>query len=250
MWLDINKLSLNIDKTNYVIFKSPQHSLSDTTNIKIGNLSVKNTCYVRFLGILLDENLSWKYHLAELSKKLARTCGMFFKVRYFFPLDVLICLYNSLFSPFLQYRILVWGVTHETYINPVFLLQKRIIRAMSFKHFTSHSTPIFHELRILKLHDLLHLKLMSFVYESVHKISPICFHNFFRFLESVHQFGTRQSGKDDIFIPQKNTSQYGLRSIRYYGAKYWNKIPVTIRRSPSVKVFRQKLKISLFELNY
>ena len=67
IWLDINTLSLNIDKTKYVIFKSPQHSLSDTTNIKIDNLSVKNTCYVTFLGVLLDENLSWKYHLTELS---------------------------------------------------------------------------------------------------------------------------------------------------------------------------------------
>ena len=52
-------------------------------------------------------------------------------------------LYNSLFSTFLQYGILVWGLKHETYINPVFLFQKRIVRAMSFQHFTSHSAPIF-----------------------------------------------------------------------------------------------------------
>ena len=132
MWLDINKLSLNIDKTNFIIFKSPQHSSSEIINIKIGNLPVKETCYVKFLGVLLYENLSWKYHLTELSKKLARTCGMFFKVRHFLPVDVLICLYNSLFSPFLQYGILVWGLTYETYINPVFLLQKRVIGQFLF----------------------------------------------------------------------------------------------------------------------
>ena len=91
----------------------------------MGNQPIKKTCYVKFLGILLDENLTWKYHLTELSKKLARTCGMFFKVRHYFPIDVLIHLYNSLFSPFLQYGILVWGVTYETYTNPVFLLQKK-----------------------------------------------------------------------------------------------------------------------------
>ena len=135
IWLDVNKLSLNIDKTNYIIFKSPQHSSSETVSIKIGSLPVKRTSYVKFLGILLDENLSWKYHLTELSKKLARTCGMFFKVRHFLPINVLICLYNSLFSPFLQYGILVWGLTHESYINPVFLLQKRVVRAISFEHF-------------------------------------------------------------------------------------------------------------------
>ena len=58
MWLDVNKLSLNIDKTNFVIFKSPQHFSPETTTIRFGNLPVKQTCYVKFLGVLLDENLS------------------------------------------------------------------------------------------------------------------------------------------------------------------------------------------------
>ena len=127
----------------------------------------------------------------ELSKKLARICGVFFKVRPFLPLNVLICLYNSLFSSFLQYGILVWGLTHETHINPVFLLQKRVVRAISFEHFTSSSTPIFFNLKILKLHDLFKLKLLSFVYDCVNKTSPSCFHSLFPLAGSVHQYGTR-----------------------------------------------------------
>ena len=150
IWLDVNKLSLNIDKTNYIIFTSPQHSSSESVRNKIGSQPVKHTCSVKFLGVLLDENLSRKYHLTELSKKLARTCGMFFKVRHFLPINVLICLYNSLFSPFLQYGILVWGLTYETCINPVFLLQKRVVRAISFAHFTAPSSPIFSDLKIFK----------------------------------------------------------------------------------------------------
>ena len=124
---------------------------------------------MKFLGVLLDENLSWKYHLTELSKKLARTCGMFFKVRHFLPINILVCLYNSLFSPFLQYGILVWGRTYETHINPAFLLQKRALRANAFEHFTSPSTHLFSDLKILKLCDLFKLKLLSFVYDCVNK---------------------------------------------------------------------------------
>ena len=71
IWLDVNKLSLNIDKTNHIIFKSPQHSSSETVSIRIGSLPVKRTSYIEFLDILLDETLSWKYHLTELSKELA-----------------------------------------------------------------------------------------------------------------------------------------------------------------------------------
>ena len=250
LWLDVNKLSLNIDKTNFIIFKSPHHPSSDTVSIKIGNCPIKQTRYVKFLGVLLDENLSWKYHLTELSKKLAPTCGMFFKVRHFLPINVLICLYNSLFSPFLQYGILVWGLTYETYIKPVFLLQKRVIRAISFQNYAAPSSPIFSDLKILKLHDLFQLKLLSFVYECVNKISPTNFHTFFDTLASVHQYGTRQATKNDIFLIQKNTLQYGLRSVRYCGAKCWNDIPVDIKRSPSVKSFRLKLKAFLFEKSY
>ena len=71
MWLDVNKLSLNIDKTNFIIFQSPQYSITEAVSIKIGSLPIRKTSYVKFLGVLLDENLSWKYHLTELSKKLA-----------------------------------------------------------------------------------------------------------------------------------------------------------------------------------
>ena len=184
--------------------------------------------------------------MTELSKKLARTCGMFFRERHFLPIHVLICLYNSLFSPFLQYGILVWGLTYETYINPVFLLQKRVIRAISFQNYAAPSSPIFSDLKILKLHDLFQLKLLSFVYECVNKITPANFHTFFDSLASVHQYSTRQATKGDIFLIQKNTLQYGLRSVRHCGAKCWNEIPVDIKRSPSVKSFRLKLKAFLF----
>ena len=118
---------------------------------------------LNLLVFFLDEKLSWKYHLTELYKTLARTCGVFFKMRYLLPSSILICLYNSILSPFLQYGILVWGLTYETYIKPVFLLQKRVLRAISFRHYTSASTPIFADLKVSKLHDLSQSKLLCFV---------------------------------------------------------------------------------------
>ena len=71
-WLDANKLALNVEKTNFVIFHSPQKPLYENIIIKFGKQHVTKAKDVKFLG-LLDENLSWKHHLSELSKKLART---------------------------------------------------------------------------------------------------------------------------------------------------------------------------------
>ena len=127
-WLDANKLSLNIDKTNYMIFHSSSVKVPSDSDIKIGKKLIKIVKFVEFLGLLLDEHLSWRYHLSGPSIKLARTCGMFFKIRNLLPLDVLICLYNALFLSFLQYGLVVWGQTYASYTDPIFNLQKKAVR--------------------------------------------------------------------------------------------------------------------------
>ena len=81
-WSDFNKLSINIEKPMSMLFKSSQHSASETLSTPIENFPAKQAGYVKFLGVLLDENLLWKYPIKELSKKPA--------------ISTLICLYNSL----------------------------------------------------------------------------------------------------------------------------------------------------------
>ena len=60
-WSDVNKLSINIEKTMSMLFKSSQHSASETFSTPIENFPAKQAGYVKFLGVLLDENLLWKY---------------------------------------------------------------------------------------------------------------------------------------------------------------------------------------------
>ena len=137
---------------------------------------------------------------------------------------------------------MVWGFAYDVHIQPIFLLQKRIIRAIAFQSFSSPSSPIFSNLKILKLQDLFQLKLLSFVYECINKISPVCFYNFFESIKSIHHHDTRKASKNDIFLTRKNTLQYGIRSVRFTGAESWNSIPTTIKESASLVCFRYKLK--------
>ena len=80
-WWDKNHLSLNIDKTNFVIFHPPHVKIPEPVIVKFGRK--------KFLGILLDANLSWKHHIDELSKKLSGTLGLFYKIRHYVPLEIL-----------------------------------------------------------------------------------------------------------------------------------------------------------------
>ena len=85
-WHDANRLSLNIAKTNFVVFHSRQIKLVGPVVIRFGKKKIKRGRCVKFLGIMLHGNLSWKYHIAELSKTLTRTIRIFYKIRTLFLL--------------------------------------------------------------------------------------------------------------------------------------------------------------------
>ena len=124
-WFAADKLALNIDKTIYIIFHSPSRKLTEPFVLKFGRKKIFRTDHVKFLGILLDETLGWKPHLLELSRKLARSVGIFYKSRHYIPLDTLKSVYYAVFYPFLTYNITVWGTASETYPKLVQITQKK-----------------------------------------------------------------------------------------------------------------------------
>ena len=109
----------------------------------------------------MDENLSWKYHITELTKKLSRTSAIFFKIRYLMHHDTLMCLYNSLFSSFLNYGITSWVPSYETHQKHLFLLQRKVLKCISFQCYCSPSLPIFHSLKVLTLKDIIHFNILN-----------------------------------------------------------------------------------------
>ena len=103
----------------------------------------------------LDSTLSWKNHLTELSKKLARTTGIFYKIRYYAPRDTLTFLYRAVYAPFVSYGVSVWGLSHPSLPDPVSILQKKVLRIIVFSEKTAPSALIFDSLCILKLNDII-----------------------------------------------------------------------------------------------
>ena len=87
------------------------------------------------------------------------------------------------------------------------------------------------------------------MYKSVNMISPLIFHTYFETLSAVHQYDTRQASKGYMFMSRKNTLQFGLKSVRYASAKSWNSISDVIKQSPSVSIFRLKLKSYILSKN-
>ena len=102
-WLILNKLALNVEKSNFVLFytKPPSRNLK----IKIGNRRLNKEDCVKFLGVLVDSTLSWKPHIIELTKNYQKRLEFFCKLRYYIPIKISVILYNALIYPLLLYGI-------------------------------------------------------------------------------------------------------------------------------------------------
>ena len=197
---------------------------------------------MRYLGILIDATLIWKHHITELSKKLARTTGIFFKIRHFVTPHTLKLLCYSWFCSFTSYGISVWGFTHPTTLVPLFRVQKKIIRAISFSDKYASSSPLFQKLEILKLNDLHTLNPLCFVFQcnQVTSIGP--FQNYFIPLTSVYNYNTRKVSKGDMYVYGINTTLYGKRTAKYTGAILWNNLNINVSFSLSLNIFKKRLK--------
>ena len=128
------------------------------------------------------------------------------------------------FYYFISNGIVVWGLTHPAILDCLFRLQKKVVRAISFKDRYAHTAPLFYKLKLLRLFDIHTLKLLSSVYEYQNNQPIQPFDDFVIPLHSVHNYNTRQASKGDIYVPGMNTTQHGKRSAKYTGSILWNSL--------------------------
>ena len=143
-WMELNKLSLNTDKTNFVLFHSGQNLfVKGNQSIKFINKKLKPVDYVKYLGMYLDKHLSWDMHINQLSVKLNRVNGILSKLRHNAPLDVCLQIYYALFYSHLSYGCGIWGLTTKSNIDIINNVQKRCIRIITFSDFQAHKSTFY-----------------------------------------------------------------------------------------------------------
>ena len=124
LWLHANKLSLNIDKTNFIIFHPRQKVINCQVRLHIASKQLKQVKSIRYLGVHIDSYLTWKYHLQHITKKIKRSVGILAKMRHYVPISKLLQLYYTLIYPYLTYAVTTWGNTLLLPSN-LLLLSKR-----------------------------------------------------------------------------------------------------------------------------
>ena len=115
-WLKVNKLSLNVGKTKYMLFSKP-YKILPNLDIQISNSTLELVTNFTFLGLTIDHNLTWKSHMNNISNKISKICGIIAKLKNILPSQILLHIYNALILPNINYCILIWGFMNTSRIS-------------------------------------------------------------------------------------------------------------------------------------
>ena len=196
-------------------------------------------------------------HCPTYQKKLSRSIGILYKLRPFVNFKIMKNVYHALFYSHLVYGIEVWGSACDSHIGTIQVLQKRVVRLMSYDDQfplipvpLPASSPLFVKLGLLKLNDII-LQVSMFIHKCLYLRTSDNFNEWFILNHSKHNYLTRYNynnpsnkvATNSLFIPLVRTTNYGLKKLKVKGPKIWNSLPIVIRTTKSPYCFKKLLKL-------
>lgn len=230
-WFLKSKLTINTDKTKCVIFHSRRKVIDNSSfSVYINDKPIENVTSFKYLGVVFDSHLHWKEQIQKVCKKLAFSCFTLTKARSFFPCSMLRSLYFTLFQCHIIYCTEAWGLTYETYFTPLYRLQRRALRIISFSAFNRPVNTIFKEFRVLSFSTIREYKISLLVNTIINHNFPVPLARF-----SIPVRSTRQASNANFNLPMCH-NVYGERLIEFYGAKVWNDVPIQVKTARNFKL--------------
>ena len=184
-------ISLNANKTELIISRPKNKSITKQLNFRISGQKINEVKKTKYLGIYLDEHLTWNFQLSQIKTKLSRSCGLLAKLRYHVKTKLLRTVYFAIFESVLRY-------------DP--------------------ANPLFKTLKIMKLKDILLCNNCIFAHNQIKENLPENFQAFFPTAANQHNYNTRGNANKTIIKTTVNWTTYGLNSIKDRAASDWNQI--------------------------
>ena len=260
---------VNVSKTKYIVFRpkgvkihvdlkdggvvfnsNDLNSPEDQNKIfKLGriynNNPDKQERTYKFLGVYLDEYLSFDSHCTHICNKLAKSNFIISRVKNSLPLSSLKTLYFALVHPHLLYALPIYSCTSQKNIQKIFRMQKKSNRLIMKSKYNTPPYPLFSNLNILPLEHLITLTSSILIHSSYHKYSPESLHNMWLTNE---QRGTNHDLRDgnQLYTPFARTEQ--VKRLTYFSlSRIWNNLP-DCKQSPNPTTFKIALKWHLHNL--
>ena len=239
-WFSVNKLSLNIQKTHYIVFGN--ETIDGKVSILINNKIIDRVYESKFLRVYIDSRINWKYHIDKTRCKLSKSLSILYKASTVLDSHNLYIIYCSIMMPYFSYCSEMWGGTYDSNIKALILLQKRAIHVVCKCSKYDHTNILFSKLSTLKLKDIIKYKTGIVMYKAYHNFLPDNVQKLIKTRKS--HYNTRNSYNSNFLKCCVRTNLRQM-SISYRGINVWNKLDPEVKCATSVRDFKNKFKTQL-----
>ena len=203
-------LSLNLTKTKIIVFKPRQRKFHHIA-LRINGECIEQVKETVFLGVQLDEELSWKSHISHIAGKISKSIGIISKASFYLLQKSLFTLYYSIVYPYIEYCNVVWASTYQNNLRRINLLQKHAIRILNKCKFDAHTDPLFKKCSILKVHDIFLQQMGKFIFSLRNGFLPEKFLDIIQQNNEIHSYNTRNSTAIRTPLCRTNIRQFATR---------------------------------------
>lgn len=245
-WSDAYGLKVNPLKTQVMIIGSKRMvdkvDWSTVPNVELGGVIIPYSKSVKNLGLTLDQCLTWNLQLEAISRKLFASAGSMRRLRNFLPTATKVELAQSLLLPVLDYADACYLDLTEDQLNKLERLQNFCIRFIFGLRKYDHVSEFRNKLKWLPIRLRRNTHILSLLYTILFSPSAPCYlRERFEFLHSCNSLSLRSSENLILQIPVHRSTFYD-RSFSVQAVRLWNALPVSVRRAPSLKVFKDQIK--------
>ena len=250
LFMDSNKLKLNNDKTELIVFKN-KFQMKDhvNVNLNIDDCDIASSSYVKNLGVIFDEDLSMSAHVNTVYKSIIFQLSKISHIRKYISVDVAKTLVTSLILSRLDYcNSLFCNMTNEN-IEKLQLLQNHAARLIFRAKKKDHITPLLFQLHWLPIKFRIDYKIALLCFKCLNNTAP----TYLKDLVQVYvpRRALRSSTDNSKFLkPVMNYKFYGEKSFSFYGPSVWNSLPFYLRNIDNVDTFKKHLKTYFFNQAY
>lgn len=244
-WLQSNRLTLNIEKTHYLIFSKTRNNIN--INLTINSRPIYRKHSTRYLGLTIQENLKWDLHIKNVINKMNKQIPLYLSLRSMLPINKKSIIYRSITLSIINYAIELYGKKNTIWLKQLQKTQNRLLKILFQKHKLSRTEPLHKALEILKIHDLSKVRLSLIPHKVTHYNTTLNHtHAAFTLIRTVHNRQTRNQELN--FYINANASDY-TNKITEESSIIWNNLITEHKQIPNRNMFKEKLN-KLYLSNY
>ena len=235
-WLRQNKLSLNTAKTEYMVVghKRQTNQIPGLLEVNVNGEPIKRAQQVKYLGIMVDENLTWNEQYKNLKGKIKNALSSLRRLNNILPQSKLDQVYKALLESHLRYSDELWGNLSNTKLDHLQRLQNRARTLIEGSRLKDGWRCNW-----LSVSNLIKFDRAVMIYKIINGLCPDSLQGRLVTRSQISNYSTRNYL--DLDIPRQNL-EFSKKSFFYCGAKAWNEIPLQIRMSSTTTTFKKKLK--------